>query len=148
MNKQIVLIVDEDSLRTEKLVFIVRLGGYKTRTVDTVEEALNWSKYGCHEEDVLGLLCNNPGKFDRARQIVTVWIAAGRTVPAVLLQRGKGDWNHLLPIGEDDHFFVCDPESVMQTLEILTAIRANRRCSAQECGEEITNGRGDVVQCK
>lgn len=122
MNKKVVLVVDEDSNRAEKLLFIVRLGGYETRTFSSAAAAWNWIKYGCSEGDVFCLLFNNPGDFKRAEEILAAWTAAGMIVPVVLVQRGKGSWNQLLTIGEKDHFFVCDPESVMQTLDILSVI--------------------------
>jgi hypothetical protein len=39
-----------------------------------------------------------------------------------LVQRENGNCNHLLTIGEKEYFFVCEPESVMQVLDILSAI--------------------------
>ena len=39
MNKKVVLVVDEDSHRAEKLLFIVRLGGYKTVIVSADNDA-------------------------------------------------------------------------------------------------------------
>ena len=147
MNKKIVLVVDEDSLRAEKLLFILRLGGYVTRTFGSTAAAWNWIKYGYAEGDALCLLFNNPGDFNRAEELVAAWAAAGMIVPVVLLQRGQGSWNRLLAIGEKDHFFVCDPESVMQTLEILTAITANNRRSRPEDGAGKPVVRGEVVPC-
>lgn len=144
MNKKGVLIVDEDSQRAEKLVFIVRLGGYETRTFGSEAAALNWAKYGCAEGDALCLLFNNPGNFDRAEQIVTGWLATGMTLPMILVQRGQGSWNHLLTSGEKENFFVCEPESVMQTLDILSAITAHKPCGA----ENRALGREGVAQCK
>jgi DNA-binding NtrC family response regulator len=146
MNNKIVLVVDEDSLRAEKLLFIVRLGGYLTRTFGSTAAALNWSQYGCSDGDALCLLFNNPGDINRAAEIVATWSAAGMTLPVVLLQRGQGNWNRLLAIAEKDLFFVCEPESVMQTLEILTAITANNRRSEPKCSMAKIN-RGEVVQC-
>lgn len=148
MNNKIVLVVDEDNLRAEKLLFIIRLGGYVTRTFGSTAAAWNWIKYGCTEDDALCLLFNNPGNFSRAEEIVAEWTAAGRTLPIVLLQRGQGNWNRLLSVGEKDHFFVCEPESVMQTLEILTAITANNRRSEPECVVVKTIVRGKGAQCK
>lgn len=142
MNRKVVLVVDEDSHRVENLLFIVRLGGYVTRTFSSTAAALNWIKYGCTEDDALCLLFNNPGDFNLAEEIVAAWTAAGMTLPIVLLQRGKGNWNRLLAIGEKDHFFVSEPESVMQTLEILTAITANSRRSEPECSMVKTIVRG------
>lgn len=141
MNKKVVLVVDEDSQRAEKLLFIVRLGGYDTRIFGSTQAALNWVKYGCSEGDALCLLFNSPGDFNRAEEIVAVWADAGMIVPVVLLQRGKGKWNQLLAIEEKDHFFVCEPESVLQTLEILTAITATKQCSEPGCAV----GKGAVV---
>lgn len=122
MNKKVVLVVDEDSHRAEKLLFIVRLGGYETRTFSSAAAALNWAKYGYSDGEILCLLFNHPGELAQAEEILAIWTATGMIVPVVLLQRGKGSWNHLLTIGEQDHFFVCDPESVMQTLDILSVI--------------------------
>ena len=147
MNKKNVLVVDEDSLRAEKLLFILRLGGYVPRTFGSTAAALNWIKYGCAEGDALCLLFNYPGDFNRAEEIVAAWAVDGRTLPVVLLQRGQGNWNRRLAIGEKDHFFVCEPESVMQKLEILTAITANNRRREPECvGKTIV--RGEIGQCK
>ena len=148
MNKKIVLVVDENNLRAEKLLFILRLGGYETRTFGTAAAAWNWIKYGYAEGEALCLLFNNPGDFNRAEEIVAAWAAAGMTLPVVLLQRGQGSWNRRLAIGEKDHFFVCEPESVMQTLEILTAITANNRRSEPEGVVRKTIVRGEVGQCK
>lgn len=148
MKKKGVLIVDENNQRAEKLDFIVRLGGYETRTFASEAAALNWAKYGCTEEgDCLCLLFNNPGEFDRAEQIATFWSATGMTIPVVLVQRGQGSWNRTLSIKEKDHFFVCEPESVMQTLDILTAIAANNRCCAGTGNGKMATGRGDLAQC-
>lgn len=122
MNKKVVLIVDEDSRRAEKLLFIVRLGGYETRTFSGAAVALNWAKYGCPDGEILCLLFNHPGELAQAEEIYATWAASGMIVPVVLLQRGKGSWNQLLTVGEKDHFFVCDPESVLQTLDILSVI--------------------------
>ena len=122
MNKKVVLVVDEDSHRAEKLLFIVRLGGYETRTFGSAAAALNWAKYGYSDGEILCLLFNHPGELAQAEEILAIWTATGMIVPVVLLQRGKGSWNHLLTIDEKDHFFVCDPESVMQTLDILSVI--------------------------
>lgn len=122
MNKKIVLVVDEDNNRAEKLLFIVRLGGYETRTFGSAAAALNWVKYGCSDGEILCLLFNHPGELAQAEEIFATWTTAGMIVPVVLVQRGKGSWNQLLTIGEKDHFFVCDPESVMQTLDILSVI--------------------------
>lgn len=122
MNTKIVLIVDEDGQRAEKIDFIIRLGGYETRRFDNEAAALNWVKYGCTDVAVLCLLFNNPGAFDRAEQIIATWVATGRIVPVVLIKRGQCSLNHLRTIGSQDHFFACEPESVMQTLDILTAI--------------------------
>lgn len=122
MNKKVVLVVDEDSHRAEKLLFIVRLGGYETRTFGSAAAALNWAKYGYSDGEILCLLFNHPGELAQAEEILAIWTATGMIVPVVVLQRGKGSWNQLLPIGEKDHFFVCDPESVMQTLDILSVI--------------------------
>lgn len=144
MNKKIVLVVDEDSRRAEKLLFIVRLGGYVTRTFGNTAAALNWIKYGCSEGEALCLLFNHPGDFNRAEEIVAAWVAVGMTLPVILLQRGHENWNRRLAIDEHDHFFVCEPESVMQTLEILAAITANNRRSEPQ----KTIVRGEVVQCK
>lgn len=122
MNKKVVLVVDEDNHRAEKLLFIVRLGGYETHTFGNAAAALNWVKYGCAVGEVLCLLFNHPGELKQAEEILATWTAAGMIVPVVLLQRGKGSWHQLLSIGEKDHFFVCDPESVMQALDILSVI--------------------------
>ena len=148
MNKKIVLVVDEDSLRAEKLLFILRLGGYVTQTFGSAAAAWNWIKYGFADGDALCLLFNNPGDFNRAEEIVAAWSAAGMTLPIVFLQRGQGSWHRLPAIGEQDHFFVCDPESVMQTLEILTANTVNNRRSGPEGAGEKTSVRGEVAQCK
>lgn len=148
MNNKGVLIVDEDCFRAEKLVFIVRLGGYETRIFSSEAAALNWSQYGCHEEETLCLLFNNPGGFDRAEQIVAAWRAAGMTLPVVLVQRGKDSWNQRLAIGEKDHFFVCEPESVMQTLNILTAIAADNRLGSGGYTEKRIRFMGEAAQCK
>lgn len=139
MHNKIVLVVDEDSHRVEKLLFIVRLGGYLTQTFGSTAAALNWIQYGCSRDDALCLIFNNPGDFNRAEEVVAAWTAAGMTLPIVLLQRGQGNWNRLLAIGEKDHFFVCEPESVMQTLEILTAIRCNALEGAG--GKTVATGR-------
>lgn len=122
MSKKMVLIVDEDSHRAERLDFIVRLGGYATRDFDCEAAALNWVRCGSLEEDVLCLLFNSPGDFDRAEQIVATWVASGKVVPVVLVKRGQCRINHLLTVDWHDYFFVCEPESVMQTLDILAAI--------------------------
>ena len=148
MNNKVVLVVDEDSHHAEKLVFFVRLGGYETRIFSSEAPALNWAKYGCAEEETLCLLCNNLENFDRAEQIAAAWIAAAVTLPVVLVQRGKGSWNRRLSIAESDHFFVCEPESVMQTLEILTAIAASNRLGAGSCTEKRTILMGGGSQCK
>ena len=148
MNNKIVLVVDEDNLRAEKLLFIVRLGGYVTRIFGSTAAALNWIKYGCSEGEALCLLFNNPGDFNHAEEIAAEWVSAGMTLPVVLVKRGQGNWNRLLSVGEKDHFFVCEPESVMQTLEILTAISANNRRSEPECVVVKTIVRGEGAQCK
>lgn len=122
MNKKIVLIIDEDGDRAEKLHFIVQLGGYATRTFGSVAAAFNWAQYGCPQGEVLCLLLNDPGQQDLAEKIFATWMATGMIVPVVMVQRGKEDWNRLLNIGEQDHFFLCAPEGVMQTLDILSAI--------------------------
>jgi DNA-binding NtrC family response regulator len=122
MKKRVVLVVDEDSHRAEKIHFIVRLGGYETHTFGSAAAALNWVKYGCPVGQALCLLFNHPGELRQAEEIFATWTAAGRIVPVILLQRGKGSWYQLLSIGEKDHFFVCEPESVMQALDILSVI--------------------------
>lgn len=122
MNKKVVLIVDEDSRRAEKLLFIVRLGGYETQTFGSTAAAVNWVKYGCSVGEILCLLFNHPGKQEQAEEVFATWTAAGKIVPVVLVQREKGNWNHLHTIGEKDYFFVCEPESVMQVLDILSTI--------------------------
>jgi len=124
MNKKVVLIVDEDGHRAEKLLFIVRLGGYETRTFSNAAAALNWVKYGCAVAETLCLLFNHPGELAQAEEIFATWTATGKIVPVVLLQRGKSNWHHLLTIDEKEHFFVCEPEDVMQTLDILSLIES------------------------
>lgn len=119
---KVVLVVDEDSRRAEKLLFIIRLGGYETRTFGNAAAALNWVKYGCPVGETLCLLFNHPGELAQAEEIYATWAANGMIVPVVLLQRGNGSWNQLLTVGDKDHFFVCEPESVMQTLDILSHI--------------------------
>ena len=123
MKKKVVLIVDEDNRRAEKLLFIVRLGGYETQTFGSTAAAVNWVKYGCAVGEILCLLFNQPGKEEQAGEVFATWAAAGKIVPAVLVQREKGNWNHLLTICEKDYFFVCEPESVMQVLDILSTIK-------------------------
>lgn len=122
MNKKIVLIVDEDSRRAEKLLFIVRLGGYETQTFGSAAAAVNWVKYGCSDGEILCVLINHPGKQQEAEEVFATWAATGKIVPVVLVQREKGNWNHLHTISEKDYFFVCQPESVMQALDILSTI--------------------------
>ena len=122
MQKKVVLIVDEDSRRAEKLVFIVRLGGYETQTFGNTAAAVNWVKYCCSAGEILCLLFNHPCKEEQAGEIFATWAAAGKTVPFVLVQREKGNWNHLFTICEKDYFFICEPESVMQVLDILSTI--------------------------
>lgn len=142
MSKKVVLIVDEDSHRAEKLLFIVRLGGYETRTFNGAAAALNWAKYGCADGEILCLLFNHPGELTQAEEIFATWTASGMIVPVVLLQRGKGSWNQLLTIGEKDHFFVCEPESVLQTLDILLLIEYAG--NGAEAGQEFLAA-GDSV---
>lgn len=122
MNKKVVLIVDEDSRRAEKLCFIVRLGGYETQTFASTAAAVNWVKYGCPAGEILCVLINHLGKQEQPEEVFVTWTAAGKIVPIVLVQREKGNWSHLHTIGEKDYFFVCEPESVMQVLDILSAI--------------------------
>lgn len=122
MNKKVVLIVDEDSRRAEKLHFIVRLGGYETQTFGSTAAAVNWVKYGCSAGEILCLLFNHPGKQEQAEEVFATWTASGKIVPVVLVQREKGNWHHLHTIDEMDCFFVCEPESVMQALDILSTI--------------------------
>lgn len=136
MNKKVVLVVDEDSHRVEKLLFIVRLGGYETRTFNGAAAALNWAKYGCSDGEILCLLFNHPGELAQAEEIYATWTASGMIVPVVLLQRGKGSWNQLLSVGEKDHFFVCDPENVLQTLDILSVIAFADK-DAEACPEKM-----------
>ena len=148
MNKKLVLVVDEDSHRAEKLLFIVRLGGYETRTFGGAAAAINWLEYGCPEGEALCLLFNCPGDYNLAEEIAAAWAAAGMTLPVVLLQRHQGNWNRLLAIGEKDHFFVCEPDGVMQTLEIVTAITASKRCTEPEYAKWKTIVWGKVFQCE
>ena len=122
MSKKIVLIIDEDGDRAEKLHFIVQLGGYAIRTFGSAAAAFNWAEYGCPQGEVLCLLLNDPGQQELAEKVFTTWMATGMLVPVVMVQRGKEDWNLLLNIGEQDHFFLCAPEDVMQTLDILSVI--------------------------
>lgn len=122
MSKKVVLIVDEDSQRTKRLTFMVRLGGYEVRNFDCEAEALNWASYACLEKEVLSLLFNRPGTFDRVEQIAATWIATGRSVPVVLVQKGPFNLDNVPLIEKDDLFFVCEPEGVMQTLDILSAV--------------------------
>lgn len=122
MSKKMVLIIDEDGDRAEKLHFIVHLGGYTTRTFGSAAAAFNWAEYGCPQGEVLCLLINHPGQQESAEKVFATWMATGMIIPVVVVQRGKGDWHHLLNIGEQDHFFICTPESVMQTLDILSVI--------------------------
>lgn len=122
MSKKIVLIIDEDGDRAEKLHFLVQLGGYTTRTFNSVAAAFNWAEYGCQEGEVLCLLFNDPGQQEMAEKVFATWMATGMIMPVVMVQRGKEDWYHHLNIDEQDHFFLCTPEDVMQTLDILSAI--------------------------
>jgi DNA-binding NtrC family response regulator len=134
MSKKIVLIVDEDGERAEKLHFIVQLGGYTTRTFNSASAAFNWAEYGCPQGEVLCLLFNHLGQEGMAEKVFATWMATGMIIPVVMVQRGKEDWNQLLNIGEQDHFFICAPESVMQTLDILSVI--NYTGSSAEAGSE------------
>lgn len=118
MNKKVVLIIDEDSRRTERLDFIVRLGGYETQSFESGVAALNWVRCASPEE-VLCVLFNNPGGLNRIDGIVATWIDTGKIVPVVLVRRGQFDCPAIDKMG---HVFICEPESVMQTLEILSAI--------------------------
>ena len=148
MKKKVVLVVDEDSRRAEKLLFIVRLGGYETQTFGSTAAALNWVKYGCSVGEVLCLLFNHPGKEEQAGEIFATWAAAGKTVPVVLVQREKGNWNHLLTLGEKDHFFVCEPENVMQVLDLLSAIECADKGAAAGSEKFLASGEAssrDVV---
>lgn len=122
MNKKVVLVVDDDNHRAEKLLFILRLGGYETRTFGNAATVFNWVKYGCSADEVLCILFNHPDGLQQAGEIFATWAGIGMIVPVVLLQREKGNWSQLLGIGETDLFFVCAPESVMQTLDILSVI--------------------------
>lgn len=151
MKKKIVLVVDEDSRRAEKLLFIVRLGGYETQTFGSTAAALNWVKYGCSVSEILCLLFNHPGKQEQAEEVFATWTATGKIVPVVLVQREKSNRNHLHTIDEKDHFFVCEPESVMQVLDILSAIEGTDKGAAAgpekflACGEVSSRG---VVSAK
>lgn len=122
MSRKIVLIIDEDGDRAEKLHFIVQLGGYTIRTFSSVAAAFNWAEYGCPQGEVLCLLLNHPGQQEPAEKVFATWMATGMIVPVVMVQRGKKDWSHLLNIGEQDLFFLCTPEDVMNTLDILSVI--------------------------
>lgn len=148
MNNKRILVVAEDALRAEKLVFVVRLGGYETRVFDNEAAALNWAKYGCHDEEVLCLVFNNSGGFERAEQIVSAWRIAGTVLPVILVQRGQGSWNQRLAIGEDEQFFVCEPEAVMQILDVLTEIAANNRLGIEGYTEKRIRFFEEGVQCK
>lgn len=120
MNKKVVLIVDEDKARAEKLVFMVRLGGYEPQLFGSTAAALNWIKYGDSVNNILCLLFNHPAELRQTEEIFTAWAAAGMIVPVVLVQRGEDNWSH--NARNKDHFFVCMPEEVMQTLDILSVI--------------------------
>ncbi len=124
MSKKIVLIIDEDGDRAEKLHFIVQLGGYTSRTFGRAAAAFNWAEYGCPQGEVLCLLFNHTGQQEAVEEVFTIWKASGMIAPLVNVQRGKENWNHLLNIGELDHFFLCRPEDVMQTLDILSVINS------------------------
>jgi hypothetical protein len=119
MNKKVVLIIDENKQRTERLDFIVRLGGYETQSFDSDAVALNWVRYAGQEEKVLCVLFNNPGDVARVEQICQSSIESEMFVPVVLVQRGHYSF---LAIDKKEHFFTCEPEGVMQTLDILSAI--------------------------
>lgn len=122
MSKKIVLIVDEDGDRAEKLHFIVQLGGYATRTFGSAAAAFNWAEYGCLQGEVLCLLLNDPDQQDLAEKVFATWMATEMIIPVVMVQRGQKDWNQLLNIGAQDHFFLSTPEGVLQTLDILSVI--------------------------
>lgn len=122
MNKKSVLVVDEDKARLEKLLFIIRLGGYETQTFGSLPVALNWIKYGSAESEDLCLVFNSPGEFHLVEEIVAAWSALGKKLPIILLQRGQAGWNRHLALDAMDPFFVCEPESLLQSLEVLTAI--------------------------
>lgn len=147
MNRKVVLIVDEDISRAEKLDFILRLGGYITRFFSCEKAALNWARYGCSDGEALCFLFNSRIEMDRAEEILSMWTADGMSLPVVLVQRGKGSWNHLLSLDTMEQFVVCEPESVMQTLEILTEIAAQGWFDVDPCVDHGHVELGDA-RCK
>lgn len=141
MNKKVVLIIDEDSRRTERLDFIVRLGGYETQSFESGAAALNWVRCASPEE-VLCILFNNSGGMNRIDGIVATWIDTGKIVPVVLVRRDKFELNQNFAIDKMDHIFICEPESVMQTLEILSAIEYDETSFALPQKRSLANGEG------
>lgn len=144
MNKNMVLIVDKNSHRVENLQFMVRLGGYETRIFENTAAALNWIKYAGHAAQILCLLFNHPQELENTEKIFTEWVGSGMIVPVVLVQRGKGNSFQLPMVGEMDHFFVCVPENIMQTLDILSVIEYSPNCDGVDTDEAY--GHGEVQQ--
>lgn len=148
MSKKSVLVVAEDKTRLEKLLFIIRLGGYEAQTFGSLPAVLNWVKYGCSEGDDLCLVFHSPGEFRLAVEIAATWSELGKKLPIILLQRGKAGWNRELSIDAMDPFFVCEPESLMQSLEVLAAIAAKNSCiESSECTGRM-KVMGEAVICR
>lgn len=123
MERNTVLIVDEDRHRLEKLLFMVQLGGYKARSFENTAAVLNWIKYAGEPSQILCLLFNCPLELVRIEEIFADLVAAaGVLVPVVSVQRGEVCKPNLCARGTIDHVFICEPECIMQTLDILADI--------------------------
>lgn len=122
MSKKMVLVIDQDSYRAERLLFVLRLAGYDSSFFRDVATAVNWVKHVNVNEEQPCLLINDLDDPARATQTISALVESRAELPTILVQRCKGAWHALAALVDSQSIFVSEPATVMHTLERLPAI--------------------------
>lgn len=140
MSKKLVLVIDEDSRRAEGLLFVLRLAGYDSCLFLDMDTALNWVKHLIDAGEPLCLLINDLEDLSRAKQTITKLGTRRPTVPTILVQRGKDVQTAMLALADHHEILICEPATVMNTLEILTAVQYAEPSAEQRPGAALRQG--------